>query len=239
VTSLSIAVMAHPAREHFVSDLVTRLDDGVRVTWDDEGEPSSDPQRRWRTGARAWQNHDARADWHLVIQDDAIVSDDFIPGLVTALDRVKDDVPIVSPYFGHRRRMQAAHQVVTREAMARNVSWIRGWTAIWGVALVARTETIPAMLDWCGTQGDMPYDTRIGHYYRHQTNAECWYTWPSLVDHRQAPSLISHTDEGRFAHTFHAGSALDLDWGRGEMLDYRLRRAYQNDLRIASKPTAR
>jgi hypothetical protein len=40
-------------------------------------------------------------------------------------------------------------------------------------------------------------------------------TWPSLVDHRDVPSLVGHGG-GRYAHKFigENASALDIDWSK-------------------------
>jgi hypothetical protein len=81
----------------------------------------------------------------------------------------------------------------------------------WGVAIAVRTPTIPAMLDWCDTRVPLSYDTRVGRYYRDVLNQYTFHTWPSLVDHRDGPSLVGH-GRGRSAHRVHAGSALELDW---------------------------
>src|SRR5690606_25850971 len=62
----------HPTRKEQVEDLQAMLDRDVPVAWDPNPEPSPDPQRRWATGRAAWELHDADADWHLVIQDDAV-----------------------------------------------------------------------------------------------------------------------------------------------------------------------
>src|SRR5690606_20533277 len=62
VVTLSVSIMAHPARAGFVSELAARLDDAP-VAWDTDGV-------RWHTGRRAWELHDPTADWHLVVQDD-------------------------------------------------------------------------------------------------------------------------------------------------------------------------
>jgi hypothetical protein len=57
----------------------------------------------------------------------------------------------------------------------------------------------------------------------------CWYTWPSLVDHRQGPSIAGHESAGRFAHRF-APDATVPDWSAlppNEMDDVRAFRNMQ------------
>src|SRR5690606_32431577 len=82
---LSAAIMAHPIRKEQVKELQAMLDRPVPVAWGPNPEPSPDPQRRWATRRAAWELHDPTADWHLVIQDDAIVCQDFLAGLEAAL----------------------------------------------------------------------------------------------------------------------------------------------------------
>lgn len=60
----------------------------------------------------------------------------------------------------------------------------------------------------------MPYDMRLGRYYRDVLGWRTWYTVPSLVDHAEGPSLVGHDGIRRVAHRHHTGSALDIDWSR-------------------------
>jgi hypothetical protein len=96
-------------------------------------------------------------------------------------------------------------------------SWIRQESAWWGVALAVRTAEVPAMLTYCDGVS-FAYDTRIAHYFRRIRGQATLYPWPSLVDHRDGPSLSGHGDRGRRAHRWHEGSALDWDWS-GSVVD--------------------
>lgn len=91
---LSIAIMMHPSRREFLPYLEERLgpvpvamDRGLGV---------------WDTCKRAWEC--ATGDWHLVVQDDALICRDFrqrIRPLIT-------DRTAYSLYFGWRQRFEAA-----------------------------------------------------------------------------------------------------------------------------------
>lgn len=222
---LSAAIMAHPARADLVAEMQATLDRDVPIVWDtDTGPPSADKQRRWRTGRRAWETHHPDADWHIVLQDDALTSPDLIAGLEKALDHIPDSVNLVCPYFGTKRPSQLVVTRLAREARNDDASFIRSTSLNWGVAIIARTATIDTMLHWCDERKSLPYDTRVGRYYRDHLHQECWYTWPSLVDHRDGPSLISHSDNGRHAHLFHQSSALELAWDGPVLADPRVRR---------------
>lgn len=147
-----------------------------------------------------------------MLEDDAVVCADLLAGLEAALAHVPDDVGLVSPYLGQVRPHTAVFLGLVNEAERVGASWIREESAWWGVALAARTEMVPAMLDHCDGL-TFAYDTRLGHWVRRVARLGVLYPWPSLVDHRAGPSLVGHGGSGaRRAHRFHEGSALDLDW---------------------------
>lgn len=220
---LSVSVMAHRVREEQVAELVACLDRPVEVVWDKHPEPSPLPERRWDTGRRAWQAHDPEATHHLVIQDDALVVPDLIAGLEVALAHVPEGCP-ASAYLGTKR--PAAKQItgLVGQARAQRASWVVGRSLNWGPAIIAPTETIGDMLDWCDQQHGVAYDKRIGLYYRDVLNSATWYPWPSLVDHREGPSICGHGSTGRHAHQTASGSALDVDWSGPVVYDERVHR---------------
>lgn len=217
---LSAAVMAHPARSEHVGELLASLDRDIPVSWDPNPEPSPDPARRWATGKAAWEMYDPTADWHMVIQDDAIVSTDLLAGLELALTELGPE-GIASAYTGTGRPNQAAVKKALTEAGQAGHSWMYTWSLNWGVAIIAPTSTIPGMIEWCdhSDRAHLNYDMRVGQYYRDILGWRTWYTVPSLVDHRDTASLIGHGQGGnRRAHVFHEGSALDIDWTRHDGL---------------------
>lgn len=235
--NVSAAIMAHPVRADHVADLQARLDRQVPVIWDeDTSPPSNDRERRWQTGRRAWQaTLTPDAEWGVVIQDDALPCPDLIAGLEQALTHVPDDINIVSPYLGTKRPVQLTYTKMARDARTVGAAWVCSLALSWGVAIACRTSTIQPMLDWCDMQRGKPYDMRVGRYYRDHLNQYCWYTWPSLVDHREGPSLIAHGDTGRHAHQHHTGSALDIDWSGPLVTDPRVLRREQQLARQASR----
>jgi len=225
MVKLSVSVMAHPVRRPLVEELLAQLGD-VPVSWDSNPEPSPEPQRRWATGRRAFELADPQSDWHVVVQDDALVSENFREGLARALDHAPFGV-IVSPYLGTKRPSQQSVQRAIQKAEKAGSSWTTMSGLNWGVAIAVPTVSIPHMLAWCDEQTTMPYDTRIGRFYRDQLGWECWYTWPSLVDHREGPSICGHSSSGRYAHRF-AGDAMEPDWSRLPPEDAGQSRAFRN-----------
>lgn len=204
--------MAHPSRRRYVDMLREQFDRAVPVQYDPSLTPSADKQQRWKNGRMAWEQVDPDSDFAMVIQDDATVCPDLIAGLEQALAYVPDDVGAVQPFIarsGCSIDLQFAQQAY--QADQRRASWIERRSLRWGVAIIVRTCTVGDMLDWGGKHEKLAYDSRIGRYYRYVLGQSTWYTWPSLVDHRDLPSLVGH-GRGRVAYEAHAGSALELRW---------------------------
>lgn len=203
--------MAHSKRAHLVPELVERLglsDDDV--IWDRRND-------RWDTGRRAWQAIDQTADWGMVVQDDAFPCLDLIAGMEKALERVPPNV-LVSPYIGTRRPSRGRIDRIVQEAYAAKAAFVEMPSLNWGVAITAPTRIINGMLPWCDKQPYPNYDRRIGRYAIDVLRMETWCTFPSLVDHRDIPSLIGHGD-GRVAHHFIGAdeSALSVNWDAGSV----------------------
>lgn len=208
---LSVKIMAHEKRAHLIPDLVERLgltDDDV--IWDTDN-------NRWHTGRRAWEAIDQSAPWGMVVQDDALPCADLIEGMQLALERVPNNV-LVTPYIGTRRPVAARVERVVREAVAANAAFIQMPSLCWGVAITAPTNIIDEMLPWCDQQDYPNYDRRIGRFAIDVKRMSTWCTFPSLVDHRDIPSLVGHGG-GRIAHHFigEKKSALAVDWDKGSV----------------------
>ena len=207
---LSASVMAHPDREPYVKELLAALDRPVQVHYDAEGAPSGNADRGWRTARGGWMMADPDADFHLLLQDDALISADLLAGLEQALEHVPPDA-MVCPYLGkggatpHRWRRMAA------DADRLGASFVVSSKLMWGVGIILPTSRIPDMLGLADRLTGITDDMRVAGWAE-KTRTEVWYTWPSLVDHRAVPSLTKHHAKDRRAERHHKGSALDLDW---------------------------
>lgn len=202
---ISLSIMAHPARSGWVDALRGELGD-VPVGWDDEGPPRRDHDRVWRTARRAWNLYDRNAQWHLVLQDDALP----VPGLLGHLQRALERVPeraMVNLYMGAQRPMSGLWTGLIRRADDAGASWVVGPMSMWGVATVLPTSLIPEMIAGCDALHGLPDDQRIGRWCA-RFKVPCWYPWPSLVDHRDEGSLLGH-GPGRVARAVGVGH----DWG--------------------------
>lgn len=202
---ISVAIMAHPARAEYVEELQGRLDRPAKVVWDER-------QDRWDTGRRSMLAYDPSASHHLVVQDDAVIPRDFVAGVEAALAHAPQDVPLCL-YVGRVRPYRALvnKYVALAEGKA---SWLVMDQLVWGVAIVMPTKFIEPMVAWCDGQHIPNYDTRMSRWLEYQ-QIRTWYPWPSLVDHRESPSLVpGRGHAGRIAHRFIGAdaSALDIDY---------------------------
>lgn len=207
MATLSASIMAHPDRETQVAELQEMLDRELPVAWDPKP-VSLDPGQRWANARRAWEMADPDADWHLVLQDDALPCPDLLDGLAKGLDFVPANT-VVSCYFSHVRPFPARTLSAGSQADREGASWIDSRFVWWGVALAAPVREVPAMLAM-GDKRHEAYDRRIGLHFRNK-RWRCWHPYPSLVDHRDDQSLLDHKP-GRKAHRFRDGSALEVDW---------------------------
>jgi hypothetical protein len=216
--------MAHPDREAEVDELLGALDRPTPVYWDDEGPPSGNGDRVWRTARGAWSLADPDADWHVLIQDDAQPCADFLAGLERALAFVPPGA-VVSPYLGTGRNVPIRWEAMCRAADTAKATWVRSNKLMWGVCLVLPVRDIPDMIGYADTRAGVPDDMRVAGWVD-RTGREVWYTWPSLVDHRGVASLTKHQARERFARTWLDGSALDVVWSDRAVMDPMLARRY-------------
>lgn len=210
---LSAAVMAHPDRAVYVADLALQLqtpDRPVPVVWDEEGKPSGNNDRVWRNARAGWMSHDPAADWHVLIQDDAVPCTDFLTGLERALEHVPQDA-VVSAYLGTGRNVPIRWEALARSADAAGASWVRSEKLMWGVCIALPVSLIGEMIGYADRRIGVPDDMRVAGWTE-KRKGEVWYTWPSLVDHLSVPSLTKHRAHDRVARRHHDGSALDLVW---------------------------
>lgn len=226
--SLSVAMMAHPKRAEQVKRILSQLDrDDVQVVWDERGS-------RWDTGKRAMLSCDPACTHHAVIQDDVLVCRDLFAGMERALEHVPSGVPVC----GYVGRVRPYAEIVTwaaARARAISASWLTMHTLNWGPLIIVPTSEIPDMIAHCDKLKDIPnYDRRLSRFFELERHVRIWYTWPSVVDHADGPSLVPgrigtdrtvriHT---RVAHTFlgEEASALDVDWS-GRVIDVDLEAA--------------
>ena len=135
----------------------------------------------------------------MVIQDDAIISD----GLVESVERAvvySGDHP-VGLYAGAGKITKGALELGAK-------AWWLGKGPTWGVAVVIPVDHVQALVRFGDRYRSRSYDQRLWHFY--QSKTDCWYTVPSLVDHRIGHGSLLGKGRDRRAERF--GSGLDVDW---------------------------
>lgn len=193
---LSISVMAHESRQEFFPYLAERLGNppfSIDKAW---------PENigLWANCRRAWMMHDPEAVYHVVIQDDAIVCDNFkeraFDAIYSAIRKAETSRVALSLYYGRRgNRLREAQLALER-------GYIMRQALNWGVAIVLPVDEIDRMIRVCdGLATTKQDDARIGHYL-HTEKIPVYYPMPSLIDHRSGKSLVGDPGENRHAYKF-------------------------------------
>ena len=184
--------MAHVERAEAVLALQEQVDPDF-ISWDDGS------RGEWANGSEIWHRlADEPTDWSVVLQDDAQPVDNFREHVAAMLDRAP--LTAVGLYVGTCRPRAMQVLVAVEKARELDAAWLEADTLLWGVGVALPTAAIPPMLEWADRM-DTAYDQRIGQWFRRQ-GIPVRYTWPSLVDHTDGPSMIRHRprDCVRVAH---------------------------------------
>lgn len=134
-------------------------------------------------------------DWAVVLEDDAQVDERvFREQLQQALASPPAD--IVGLYLG--RNYPRAWQRFIKKAMAdEEAHYIVSSHILHGVGTAIRMHLVSDMLrfigNMAGTQQDWPVDEQITHWARLRGHRVC-YTKPSIVEHTDGESLMTHPD---------------------------------------------
>lgn len=203
-TSVSAVVMAHPQRAEWAESLAGQL--GCEVVWDRYN-------NLWDTARRCWLSYDPDATHHVVVQDDAILSDDFLEALRLVAENAGNR-PVGLYYGGVRPRVrETAVRLAAARAAGESFCEMEG--PLWAVAVMVPTGMIDKMVAYGDQKKNIPADDSKMSRFFQSLGVGCWYTVPSLVDHRcdDNPSLVGEQSSvPRKAQWFCEGSALDVDW---------------------------
>lgn len=209
MVTLSIAVMAHPKRKKQAEALALELKKypfvAVEVAYDRPGANSHDDE--WNNGVRALKSGVGVADWHVVIQDDAILTPHFYDNLIGATSTVPTKT-LISLYTGKSRPMGKRVKIAVDKV--NDETWLQYWLLMWGVGIMMPSSHIEPMIEFVEDRTE-PYDTRIGIFYQ-RNRLPVYYTMPSLVDHDDELGSIfpDHglSPEPRVAHKLATGPVI-------------------------------
>ncbi len=186
--------MAHPSRQEHFSYLLEKLGNvPFSIDYQSIGE--------WDNAKKAWMMHDPEAEWHVVIQDDAIVCENFRERAIEVIEKAKEVLGtedyVCNFYYGHRKSAEK----VSAEALKKGY-WTNGYPK-WGVAICMKTKFIKEMIEFgekidnVGTKDD----ARIGAFIGSK-GLKVYFPMPSIIDHRHGKSLVGDPGELRNAYKF-------------------------------------
>lgn len=231
--NISYAVMAHHAREEHARMLSALLEDAP-ITWADANAPGD----VWGTARRAWASAPAGTDWHVVIQDDAVLAHDFLPASRRILATPPSDPCAVSffsfadttlvggnaprdiPFGGNRVQVRAA-------VAQRKTYWLElGGETLYAVALALPRWVISPMLAWIdaneealarrkgwGVAPNTRHDDARILAWTKAASMPCYVAVPNIVDHTDGPSLANpKTRLARKSKNFLSSGGAALDW---------------------------
>lgn len=131
-------------------------------------------------------------EWSVVLEDDAVVVPTFRAQLREAL--IHSPSPLVSLYLGRLRPPQYQQEIAAaiEKADAADADWIMASRLYHGVGYAIKTAQLPSLIDH---PSGLPADERISEWamrFGHTIS----YTWPSLVDHADLPTVIKRHRDG-------------------------------------------
>jgi GR25 family glycosyltransferase involved in LPS biosynthesis len=182
---ISFAVVGHEQRTAAAARLAHSI--GAAISWDD-GTNGAEANH-----LNAWKlTGNTESSWAAVLEDDALPVDGFLEQAQHVLAAAPE--PVVSLYLGTAKppRWQNRIDDAIEHAARTGAHWITGPHAIHAVAVAIHTDLRD---DWLGFAHDslLPIDERISAWCVSRGHTVA-YTWPSLVDHADGPTLIQHRD---------------------------------------------
>lgn len=193
---LSISIQAHESRAEYFPHLRERLGD-VPFLVDVAGEKNLGC---WLNNRRAWLAYDKTADFHVVIQDDAVVCKGFKEKAEAFIRTHYRPNRAFNFFLGKQERGTTNNDAVFKNALR------DGYTVnkrnAWGVAICVPTKLIPQMIAFCDKFVNIPQDdVRIGKFL-FAVHYDVCYPVPSYIEHRIGKSLVGNDSIGRQAYKY-------------------------------------
>lgn len=180
--NISLAIMAHPKRRAAAEALLDQLTD---YPFTESAVIYDIGNNEWETGKRALLQGVGKGDWHVVIQDDAILTPRFYQNIKRAIMALSERA-LISLYAGTARPIP--DRVKNAIDKAPDGSWLAFHQLMWGVGIVIPTDHIEPMLEFVEDIG-LQYDNKVGEFYA-RNGLLVYYTVPSLVDHDDAVDTL-------------------------------------------------
>ena len=181
--------MAHPKRKDLVNTLFLTLcksSENVTIVWDRRN-------NEWDTGKRCLEMADETCDWTVIIQDDAVIGENFVKNVENYLR--KAEKTLTSFYLGRGRPYYKEMLKVVAAAQENNCNLISIPHLYWGVCIALPSIDCKEIAK---EENEKVYDAKIGNFY-FKKGKQVIYTLPSLADHSHCQSLIFPDDIHRDA----------------------------------------
>ena len=176
---LSISIMAHPSRKKFFPYLFEKLENCPLAI--DEG------WGLWENAKRAWKLYDPEADYHVVIQDDALVCKNFGKRALEVLghsEKVFRSRPHICNFYYDQ---MLAPKATNKDSDG--TEYIIRSRVHWAVAICFPVNQIEKMIKYCDELKIKGDDERITQFLKSE-HLKVYFPIPCLVDHRtDVPSL--------------------------------------------------
>lgn len=131
---------------------------------------------------------DFDTEWAVCLEDDAVPVDGFLDQLDQVLTVAPE--PIVGLYLGRQRPKQFMSQIqaATEKAEANDACWISSTRVYQAVGVAIHTGLVHDMVRFATRKAFFQIDDAIG-YWAIRNQYRVAHTWPSIVDHRDVPSV--------------------------------------------------
>lgn len=181
--SVAIGIVGHTTRSRHAEALARRVHGFVAI---DNGEIGCDGNHRSVIDRLAADP----ADWLVVLEDDAVPVRAFGRHLKTMLPFAPSG--LVSLYLGRQRppQYQSGIAAAVAEADEVDASWIVASRLLHGVGYAIRANLAESLLNFSSR---LPIDEHISAWAQLHGHLVS-YTWPSLVDHADMPTIVAHPD---------------------------------------------
>lgn len=188
-------VVGHTLRYEAATELARQLNAGLSI---DDGRLGTykNHRRALLAGAESGASHVC------ILEDDAVPVENFVEHVERAAEAMPND--LIGLYVGKSRPQPELVEHAVRRAEETGASWLHSLSLLWGVSYLVPSHAVPALVAAADIRQLTPYaDRRIGRAWRASQGRPIYYTWPSLVDHADGPSITNEhgqREPGRVAH---------------------------------------
>jgi len=168
--NIDYIIMAHKSRKEHYERLANQFDD-IKLCIDYQN------QGAWAIAKQAWDMADKDSDYTIVIQDDALLCHNFQEKAEQFIEQHKGHV--ISFYYGDNPQ---AHKEIKPDYFDTILNH--------AVCLAIPTAEIPGMIQYCDFQPECTGDDMKIRRWLITNGRTCRYSNPSLVQHRDIPSIV-------------------------------------------------